>query len=224
MASTRRSFACRASSAATHRRGAGEKSRRSRRLAEAPSPLREPRCANELWTIDYKGQFRTSDGAFCYPLTVVDAHSRYLLGCEAHQRPCRQETQPSLERLFLERGLPERIRSDNGSPFASTGAGRLSRLSVWWLKLGIVPERIEPGKPQQNGKHQRMHRTLKAETARPPAANRGRQQRCFDRMKRWGNSHHKRCTNWRNGAIRGSWKTQSIRDIGSGGGSARMAT
>ena len=166
--------------------GAGlvSKGRRSRRLAEAPSPLREPRCANELWTIDYKGQFRTGDSILSYPLTVVDAHSRYLLGCEAHQRPCRQEAQPSLERLFLERGLPERIRSDNGSPFASTRAGRLSRLSVWWLKLGIVPERIEPGKPQQNGKHERMHRTLKAETARPPAANQRRQQRRFDRFRK----------------------------------------
>ena len=168
---------------ALKRAGLVRQRRRSRRLAEAPSPLREPRRANELWTIDYKGQFRTGDSVLCYPLTVVAAHSRYLLCCEAHQRPCRQETQPSLERLFRERGLPERIRSDNGSPFASTGAGGLSRLSVWWLKLGIVPERIEPGKPQQNGRHERMHRTLKAETARPPAADRRRQQARFDRFR-----------------------------------------
>lgn len=169
---------------ALKRAGLVSKRRRTRRLAAEPNPLREPQRANELWTIDYKGQFRTGDGALCYPLTVVDAHSRYLLGCEAHQRPCRQETQPSLEQLFLERGLPERIRSDNGSPFASTGAGRLSRLSVWWLKLGIVPERIEPGKPQQNGRHERLHRTWKAETTRPPAANRGRQQKRFDHFRK----------------------------------------
>ncbi len=84
----------------------------------------------------------------CYPLTVVDAHSRYLLSCAAHRSPCHEEARRSRERLFRERGLPQRMRSDNGTPFASTGAGRLSRLSVWWLRLGIAPERIEPGKPQ----------------------------------------------------------------------------
>jgi putative transposase len=145
--------------------------------------LREPACANELWTIDYKGQFRTRDGEWCYPLTVVDAHSRYLLGCTAHGGTSYQEARSSLERLFQERGLPQRMRSDNGTPFASSGVGRLSRLNVWWLKLGIVPERIEPGKPQQNGRHERLHRTLKAETARPPAEDRLRQQRRFDRFR-----------------------------------------
>jgi transposase InsO family protein len=142
---------------------------RRRRLCAAPSPLREPAQANELWTID--------------PHTVVDAHSRYLLGCTAHIGTSYQEARSSLERLFQQRGLPRRMRSDNGTPFASTGAGRLSRLNVWWLKLGIVAERIEPGKPQQNGRHERMHRTLKAETARPPAEDRQRQQRRFDRFR-----------------------------------------
>lgn len=157
---------------------------RTRRLSEAAlSPLKEPQCANEVWTIDYKGQFRTGDGVLCYPLTVVDAHSRYLLSCAAHRRPCHEEVRRSLERLFHERGLPERMRSDNGTPFASTGAARLSRLNVWWLKLGIAVERIEPGKPQQNGRHERMHRTLKAETARPPAADQRRQQRRFNRFR-----------------------------------------
>lgn len=145
--------------------------------------MREPEQANDVWTIDYKGQFRTGDGEWCYPLTVVDAHSRYLLSCAAQRGTTYREARESLERLFRERGLPRRIRSDNGTPFASIGAGRLSRLNVWWLKLGIVPERIEPGKPQQNGRHERMHRTLKAETARPPAADRQRQQRRFDRFR-----------------------------------------
>jgi len=167
---------------ALKRAGLVTERRRSRRLAAEPSPLREPTRANELWTIDYKGQFRTGDGVLCYPLTVVDAHSRYLLSCAAHSGTSYPEARSSLERLFLERGLPQRIRSDNGSPFASIGAGRLSRLNVWWWKLGIAVERIEPGKPQQNGRHERMHRTLKAETARPPAKNRQGQQRRFDRF------------------------------------------
>lgn len=158
--------------------------KRMRRLAEAaPSPLREPEAPNDLWTIDYKGQFRTGDGVWCYPLTVVDGYSRFLLNCTAHVGTSYAEARRGLEQLFLERGLPRRIRSDNGSPFASIGAGRLSRLNVWWLKLGIAVERIEPGKPQQNGRHERMHRTLKAETVRPPAGDRRRQQRRFDRFR-----------------------------------------
>lgn len=165
---------------------AGLVRRRSRgpRLTEAAaSPLRVPQHANEIWTIDYKGQFRTGDGELCYPLTVVDAYSRYLLGCAAHRNMSHQQARQSLERLFREYGLPERIRSDNGTPFASTGAGRLSRLNVWWWKLGIVVERIEPGKPQQNGRHERLHRTLKAETARPPAGNQRSQQARFDHFR-----------------------------------------
>ena len=153
---------------------------RRRRLSGEPSPLPNPQRANQVWTVDYKGQFRTGDGVMCYPLTVVDGHSRYLLDCAAHPRPGGREARASLERLFRERGLPETMRSDNGSPFASTGAGRLSRLSVWWLKLGVAVERIDPGKPQQNGRHERLHRTLKAETARPPAATARRQQERFD--------------------------------------------
>ena len=155
----------------------GKRSRRRRSLCEASRPLQKPQRANEVWTIDYKGQFRTGDGVLCYPLTVADAHSRYLLSCAAHRRPCCEESRRSLESLFRERGLPQRMRSDNGTPFASTGAGRLSRLSVWWLKLGIALERIDPGKPQQNGAHERMHRTLKAETTRPPESDQRAQQR-----------------------------------------------
>ena len=159
--------------------------KRPRRLTDTgPAPLAEPEASNELWTIDYKGQFRTGDGRLCYPLTVVDGHSRFLLGVTAHGSTSYEEARDSLERLFRERGLPGRMRSDNGTPFASTGTARLSRMNVWWWKLGIVVERIEPGKPQQNGRHERMHRTLKAETTRPPASDRQRQQRLFDRFQR----------------------------------------
>lgn len=169
---------------ALKRAGMVEPRKRVRRLTDSPpGPLREPAASNDVWTLDHKGQFRTGDGALCYPLTVVDGYSRYLLVCEAHGGTSYEAARGSLERLFRERGLPRRVRSDNGSPFASIGAGRLSRLNVWWLKLGIEVERIEPGKPQQNGRHERLHRTLKAETARPPASDRRAQQRRFDRFR-----------------------------------------
>lgn len=170
---------------ALKRAGLVRKRKRVRRLGEAaPSPLGEAAAPNDVWSIDYKGQFRTGDGSLCYPLTVVDAHSRYLLDCAALGGTTYESARRRLEGLFHERGLPRRIRSDNGTPFASSGTARLSRLNVWWWKLGIAVERIEPGKPQQNGRHERMHRTLKAETTRPPAANRNRQQHKFDRFRR----------------------------------------
>ena len=160
-----------------------ERKRLRRGPAGRPGPLVEPSGSNDVWTLDYKGQFRTGDGVLCYPLTVVDSYSRYLLACVAHGGTGYEAARSSLERVFRERGLPARVRSDNGAPFASIGAGRLSRLNVWWLKLGIAVERIEPGKPQQNGRHERLHRTLKAETARPPASGRRAQQRRFDRFR-----------------------------------------
>ena len=116
-----------------------------------------------------QGAVRTGDGVWLYPLTVQDAHSRYLLGCAGHRQVSGPATRATLQKVFREHGLPERLRSDNGSPFASVGAGRLSKLAAWWLKLGIGLERVEPAKPQQNGRHERMHRMLKAKTARPPA-------------------------------------------------------
>ena len=141
-----------------------------KRPAPTAAPLTAPEAPNALWTIDYNGQFRTGDGVWLYPLTVPDAHSRYLLGCAGHRQLSGPATRATLQKVFREHGLPERLRSDSGSPFASVGAGRLSTLAAWWLKLGIELERIQPGKPQQNGRHERMHRVLKAETARPPAA------------------------------------------------------
>lgn len=134
---------------------------------------------NAVWTVDFKGQFRTGDGRYCYPLTVVDGYSRYLLACHGLLSPETAGVFPVFTRLFREHGLPQRIRSDNGVPFATSALGRLSALSVWWLKLGITPELIEPAAPQQNGRHERMHKTLKAETTRPPAATLAAQQRRF---------------------------------------------
>lgn len=153
---------------------------RKRRVAPYPQPFAPVTQVNQLWSVDYKGQFKLRNTHWCYPLTVMDHHSRYLCGCQALKGPRLKETQTEFIRLFQEYGLPERIRTDNGIPFASSAKGGLSRLSLWWIKLGILPERIEPGKPQQNGRHERMHRTLKQAATRPPSHSlRGQQQR-FD--------------------------------------------
>jgi transposase InsO family protein len=135
---------------------------------------------NRTWCGDFKGQFYTGDGSVCYPLTLTDAFSRYLLRCQGMPGPCTAPTQSIFEAAFREYGLPQAIRTDNGAPFASKAVGGLSRLSVWWLKLGIVPERIQPGHPEQNGRHERMHLTLKKETASPPGRSPRAQQRRFD--------------------------------------------
>jgi hypothetical protein len=135
---------------------------------------------NEIWTADFKGHFRTGDGMYCYPLTVKDGFSRYLLDVQAFLSPSHQLKKPVFERLFREYGLPKIIRTDNGAPFATTAIGRLSRLSVWWIRLGIFPELIEPGHPEQNPRHERMHKTLKQETTKPPAEDHRSQQKRFD--------------------------------------------
>jgi putative transposase len=169
-----------------HRRVAALAGTQPRRRCARPSasPLRTAVAPNDTWCIDFKGWFRTGDGARCDPLTLSDAYSRYLLCTKVVDAPGHADCRRELKRVFTEYGLPRVIRSDNGAPFASVGAGGLSRLSAWWVKLGITPERIEPGKPAQNGRHERMHRTLKAECASPPAANRDAQQRRFDEFRR----------------------------------------
>jgi transposase InsO family protein len=139
--------------------------------------------ANAVWSADLKGWFTTGDGSRCDPLTITDNYSRYLLRCQAVAPATHQTIQPVFEAAFREYGLPLAIRTDNGVPFATTTVGGLSRLSIWWLKLGIIPERIEPGKPAQNGRHERMHRTLKRETATPPQRTLRSQQRAFDRFR-----------------------------------------
>jgi transposase InsO family protein len=155
--------------------------RRKRHLPHLSRGLTEALAPNQVWTADFKGQFRTKDGRYCYPLTVADCFSRYLLGCRSQLSVETIPTKKNFQRLFKQYGLPQIIRTDNGVPFAApTAISRLSRLSVWWIRLGIRPELIQPSHPEQNGRHERMHRTLKAETTRPPAANARAQQRLFD--------------------------------------------
>ena len=161
--------------------------KRKRRTAPYTEPFIKIEHPNDSWSIDYKGQFRLGNNQLCYPLTVTDNFSRYLLAVEGSERISGASTKEVLTRLFTEYGLPSGIRSDNGSPFASTGVGGLSRLAVWFIKLGIVPERIRPGHPEENGRHKRMHLTLKQETASPPKWDQKEQQYTFDLFKKMFN-------------------------------------
>jgi transposase InsO family protein len=165
------------------RHGLVPKKRHQRHIGHPGKPPTLMAAPNEVWSADFKGQFKTGDGLYCYPLTVTDGYSRFLLGCQALSSTRVAEAKPVFTRLFKEFGLPKRIRTDNGVPFATNTLGRLSQLSAWWIRLGILPEFIEPGKPQQNGRHERMHRTLKAETTRPPARTRRAQQHRVDRFR-----------------------------------------
>jgi len=162
--------------------------RRERGTWAPPSPTQPGAVAgdgpNDLWNADFKGWFHTGDGARCQPLTVTDAHSRYLLWCQSLPRTDGHSARPAFEAAFREFGLPAAIRTDNGSPFASTGLAGLSQLSAWWVRLGIAHVRIEPGHPEQNGSHERMHGTLKRDTASPPAATLRAQQARLDAFAR----------------------------------------
>jgi transposase InsO family protein len=152
-----------------------------RRSKATGTPLSAGATPNALWAADFKGEFKLGDGRWCYPLTVTDHATRFLLLCEAMGSTREEPVIAAFKRLFVERGLPDAIRTDNGLPFASpNGLFNLSKLSVWWLRLGIAIERIKPGHPQQNGRHERMHLTLKREAARPPGANIIQQQERFD--------------------------------------------
>lgn len=165
-----------------NRRGLVKK-RAKHRTSDHPGKPKIPAVvrANQLQNIDFKGQMRTLDGRLCYPLTLTDTFSRALLLCQGFAEPTFANTRRALERCFREYGLPEAIRSDNGTPFvASHALGGLSRLSVWLMKIGIERIRTRPGCPQDNGLHERMHRTLKEETAFPPAKHMAAQQRRFD--------------------------------------------
>lgn len=154
---------------------------RVRRNRATGTPLSAATTPNALWCADFKGEFKLGNGRYCYPLTVSDHASRYLLLCEAFESTREDPVIEAFQRLFRERGLPAAIRSDNGVPFASpNGLYNLSRLSVWWLRLGVSIERIKPGHPQQNGRHERMHLTLKKEATRPPGLNSLQQQARFD--------------------------------------------
>jgi transposase InsO family protein len=162
------------------RHGLVPKTRHRRHIGHPGKPTSQILAPNDVWSADVKGHFNTGDGLYCDPLTVADGYSRFLLGCQALSSTRVAEATPVFTRLFKAFGLPKRIRTDNGVPFATNTLGRLSQLSAWWVRLGILPEFIEPGKPQQNGRHERMHRTLKADTTRPPARTRHAHQHKFD--------------------------------------------
>lgn len=169
------------------REGCVRPQRRRNIGAELPidSGLTVPHAPNDVWSTDFKGQFRLTNGDLCYPLTAQDAFSRFVIGTTALNSTASLPVEIAFTRHFQEYGLPRVIRSDNGVPFASPSAlGRLSKLSVWWISLGIRPERIEPGEPQQNGTHERMHKTLKADATRPPSSSLTEQQLRFDRFRR----------------------------------------
>jgi putative transposase len=143
------------------REGLTTKRKIRRHVPPYPRPFSPSLAANDVWTVDFKGQFRTLNRQYCYPLTVVDDYSRYLLCCQSLPGTTFKNTYETFIQLFARYGLPKRIRTDNGVPFASPVNGGLSNLAIWWIRLGIYPERIAKGKPQQNGRHERMHRTLK---------------------------------------------------------------
>ena len=163
--------------------------KRRRKATPTEPPLTSGRYVNQVWSADFKGYFKTGNGSRCNPLTISDYASRYLLCCRHVDRMSYELVKMRFERVFREYGLPEVIRTDNGTPFSSRGLGGLSRLSYWWIRLGVYPERIEPGHPEQNGRHERMHKTLKDHTARPPAKTLGQQQKQFNRFCAEYNEH-----------------------------------
>lgn len=154
--------------------------RRLRRRAYYPTLLSRSEAPNEVWCVDFKGEFRLGNHRYCYPLTVSDHYSRYFLGCEALEDTKIRGVMSSFENIFSEYGLPQVIRSDNGPPFAAKGLNGWNRLAVWWMRLGIALEKIEPGHPEQNGRHERLHCTLKYEATRPASENLLQQQERFD--------------------------------------------
>ena len=159
------------------------KPRRPRRQVRHPGrPYLPMEAPNDTWPADFKGEFKTKDGRYCYPLTITDGCSRFLLACRARRETSYEHARPVFEETFRKFGLPHQILTDSGPPFASTALARLSRLSIWWIQLGIHPVLIEPGHPEQNGRHERMHRTL-APTTRPPAGNLAAQQRRFTQFR-----------------------------------------
>ena len=164
------------------REGLSHPRRKRQRTPPFTQPLAHVTAPNQVWCVDYKGWFRCGDGSRCDPLTITDAYSRCLLHCRAVTKTDEVRARSVFEGLFREYGMPEAIRSDNGPPFASAAPAGLSRLSIWWMHLGIRHERIEPGRPDQNGRHERMHQTLKQETANPPQEDLRRQQEAFRRF------------------------------------------
>jgi transposase InsO family protein len=166
-----------------HRAGLTNPKQKKRRTTPCSEPFSEVTAPNQLWCMDFKGYFSTGDGTRCDPFTITDAHSRYLIRCQTVSRMDLSQVVAVCEAAMREYGMPARIRTDNGAPFAGTGLLGLSKLSLSWTKMGIVHERIQPGRPQQNGRHERMHRTLKEDTTKPPALTLRLQQKKFDRFR-----------------------------------------
>jgi transposase InsO family protein len=164
------------------RAGVSQPRRRPRYVVPLTQPLAAARAPNDVWTADFKGWFRTVNGTRCDPLTIADACSRFVLCCRI-VAPSARGVRPWFERTFRDYGLPAALRTDNGTPFATTGAGQLSQLAVWWVKFGIQLDRINPGHPEQNGRHERFHLTLQQDTITPPATTPREQQARFDRMR-----------------------------------------
>lgn len=164
------------------RHGKVEPRKKRRRVPPQSEPFGDCNAPNDTWCADFKGQFQLGNKRYCYPLTITDATTRFILCCDGLTSTGGEGTQKGFEETFKRYGVPRRIRTDNGSPFASVGLGGLSRLSVWWAKLGIKHERIEPGHPEQNGRHERMHLSLKRAVTRPAEADFEAQQRAFDRF------------------------------------------
>jgi len=161
--------------------------KKKKRTTPYSTPFSEVTAPNQLWCMDFKGYFSTGDCTRCDPFTITDAHSRYLIRCQIVSRMDLSQVRAVCEAAMREYGMPARIRTDNGAPFAGTGLLGLSKLSLGWMKMGIVHERIQPGRPQQNGRHERMHRTLKEDTTKPPAMTIRLQQRKFDRFRQMFN-------------------------------------
>ena len=166
-----------------HRAGLTNPKQKKRRTTPCSEPFSEVTASNQLWCMDFKGYFSTGDGTRCDPFTITDAYSRYLIRCQTVSRMDLSQVVAVCEAAMREYGMPARIRTDNGAPFAGTGLLGLSKLSLSWTKMGIVHERIQPGRPQQNGRHERMHRTLKEDTTKPPALTLRLQQKKFDRFR-----------------------------------------
>jgi transposase InsO family protein len=163
------------------REGLARRPRRRRPRPDHPgAPAIHTEAPNDLWTADFKGEFRTGDGIYCYPLTIADLHARFLLDCHGRYSTKTVTAWPVFETAFREYGLPRAIRTDNGPPFATTSIHGLSKLSVWWMRLGIQHQRITPGTPSENGAHERMHRSLKRRAIRPARATMAAQQRAFN--------------------------------------------
>jgi transposase InsO family protein len=162
------------------RHGLTKTRRRNRKSPPYSKPFQSCTSSDAVWSADFKGHFNTGDGQRCNPFTLADNYSRFLLRCQIVSRPDYEGVKPIMEAAFREYGLPLAIRTDNGPPFATITVGGLSRLSVWLIRLGIQPERIKPGKPAQNGRLERLHRTLKEETATPPKSSLRAQQKAFD--------------------------------------------